>query len=145
MPGCACREETRQAPWQALLKSGAVSPGPSDRSPLRVSRFGDGFRSYKQTAETGGTKQCQWKSVTQHASERSRAMQPNRRNSVVRFVLAAAFVVSTSVLAHEDGDLSAVGPPGKPLNRVRDGARTQALNGFRDGVRAQALNGFRDG
>src|SRR5215831_6444884 len=78
-------------------------------------------------------------------------MQPNRRNSVVRFVLAAAFVVSTSVLAHEDGDLSPIGPPGKPRNRVqalngyRDGLHAQALNGFRDASRAQALNGYRDG
>src|SRR5262252_6741711 len=78
-------------------------------------------------------------------------MQPNRRYSVVGLVLAAAFLVSSSVLAHEDGGLSPVGPPGKPRNRIqalngfRDGSRAQALNGFRDGSGAKALNGYRDG
>src|SRR5262245_9399863 len=73
-----------------------------------------------------------------------------RRYSIAGFVLTAGFVVSTSVLAHEDGDLSPIGPPGKPRNRVqalngyRDGLHAQALNGFRDGSRAQALNGYRD-
>src|SRR5262249_56029576 len=73
-----------------------------------------------------------------------------RRYSIAGFVLTAGFVVSTSVLAHEDGDLSPIGPPGKPRNRVqalngyRDGLHAQALNGYRDGLHAQALNGFRD-